>query len=95
MIFSNINNSFYFTLYVINRFLIYSKMLLLFFEYSKTGLQKEFFFMLNLIFIQRLSNLPDLDKIDYYLNKNIDSLHRIFDQNDRKDQKRKTDPPAG
>ena len=74
MIFSNINNSFYFTLYVINRFLIYSKMLLLFFEYSKTGLQKEFFFMLNLIFIQRLSNLPDLDKIDYYLNNIVKLL---------------------
>ena len=63
-IFSESTNPFFYLAYLIHRLGIYFKIFLLFFEYSKTPMQKNIYVMLNMIFMERLYFFVESDYID-------------------------------
>jgi hypothetical protein len=62
--FRNNNNSFFYITFVLHKLGLFSKLVLLIFEYSKTNLQKYTIIVLNIIFILRLLSNKDADDLD-------------------------------
>ena len=63
-IFSQSTNPFVYLAYLLHRLGIYAKLFALFFEYSKTQMQKNIYVVMNLIFMERLFYFVDNDYID-------------------------------
>ncbi len=58
------NHSFFYLTSIIHKIGLFSKLGLLTFEYSKTNLQKNLLILLNMVFMMRLFNYPELDEIE-------------------------------
>ena len=63
-VFHSNQNAFFIGVYAFHKVCVYCKMLLLYFEYSKTQTQKNVYLVLNLIFLERMFYYLEMDSID-------------------------------
>ena len=71
IIFNNQQNILFQLIYFLHRLGIYLKLISLFFEYSKSSLQKNIYILLCIIFLERYSHFPNLDIFDYFFINSI------------------------
>ena len=71
IIFNNQQNILFQLIYFLHRLGIYLKLISLFFEYSKSSLQKNIYILLCIVFLERYSHFPNLDIFDYFFINSI------------------------